>query len=63
MAVPDPTPLVEHQSKHEFKGQTWRLVTIDIAALSDKAERVDITLPSRVFRRHEQTAKAAGKSR
>ena len=63
MAVPEPRPLDEHQRKREFKGWTWGLVTIDIASLSDKAERINITLPSRVLRRHEQTAKAAGKSR
>ena len=45
------------------KGWTWGLVTIDIASLSDKAERINITLPSRVLRRIDQAAKAAGESR
>jgi hypothetical protein len=39
------------------------LVTIDIASLSDKAECVNIILPSRVLRRIDQAAKAAGESR
>ena len=38
-------------------------LTIDIASLSDKAERINITLPSRVLRRIDQAAKAAGESR
>ena len=64
MAVPEPKPLAEHQRKREFKGWTLALVTIDIASLSDKAERINITLPSRVLRRIDQAAaKAAGESR
>ena len=63
MAVPEPKPLAEHQRKREFKGWTWDLVTIDIASLSDKVERINITLPSRVLRRIDQAAKAAGESR
>ena len=63
MAVPEPKPLAEHQRRREFKGWTWGLVTIDIASLSDKAERINITLPSRVLRRIDQAAKAAGESR
>jgi predicted RNase H-like HicB family nuclease len=55
MTLPEPKPLAEHQR--------WGLVTIDIASLSDKAERINITLPSRVLRRIDQAAKAAGKSR
>ena len=63
MAVPEPKPLVDHQRKREFRGWTWGLVTIDIASLSDKAERINITLPSRVLRRIDQAAKAARGSR
>ena len=44
-------------------GWTWRLVTVDIASLSDKVERINITLPARVLRRIDQAAKAAGESR
>ena len=63
MAIPEPGPLDEHQRKREFKGCTWGLVTVDIAPLSDKAERINITLPSRVLRRIDQAAKEAGESR
>jgi len=63
MAIPEPGALAEHQRKREFKGWTWALVTVDLASLSDKAERINITLPSRVLRRIDQAAKAAGESR
>ena len=63
MAIPEPGALSEHQRKREFKGWTWALVTVDLASLSDKAERINITLPSRVLRRIDQAAKEAGESR
>ena len=44
-------------------GWTRGLVTVDIASLSDKVERINITLPARVLRRIDQAAKAAGESR
>ena len=39
------------------------MVSVDLAELSDKAERVNITLPARVLRRIDAAAKAAGESR
>ena len=39
------------------------MVSVDLATLSDKAERVNITLPARVLRRIDAAAKAAGESR
>lgn len=63
LAIPEPTPLGVHQRKRGFKGWTWGLVTVDIASLSDKAERINITLPARVLRRIDLAAKAAGESR
>ena len=63
LVVPEPQTLAAHQAKRDFKGWTWGLVTVDIASLSDKAERINITLPSRVLRRIDQAAKNAGESR
>ena len=62
MPVPEATSLAKHQANPEFAGWTWALVTVDLASLSDKAERINITLPSRVLRRIDQAAKAAGES-
>lgn len=63
MAIPEPSALADHQRKREFKGWTWALITVDLASLSDKAERINITLPARVLRRIDQAAKEAGESR
>ena len=62
-AVPEPTSITEHQANPEFSGWIWAVVSVDLAELSDKAERVNITLPSRVLRRIDANAKAAGESR
>lgn len=61
--VPEPRPLAEHQKKKEFKGWVWAVVAVDLAQLSDKTERVNITLPARVLRRIDAAAKEAGESR
>ena len=62
-AVPEARPIAEHQAKPEFAGWIWAVVSVDLATLSDKAERVNITLPARVLRRIDAAAKAAGESR
>ncbi len=62
-AVPVAKPVSVHQKDPEFAGWVWAVVSIDLAELSDKAERVNITLPSRVLRRIDAEAKAAGESR
>ncbi|MBX3616826.1 type II toxin-antitoxin system HicB family antitoxin [Nitrosomonas sp.] len=62
-AIPEPRSIGEHQSNPEFSGCVWAVVTIDLSELSDKAERINITLPARVLRRIDAAAKAAGESR
>lgn len=62
-AVPEPRTITEHQANPEFAGWVWAVVAVDLAELSDKAERVNITLPARVLRRIDLAAKAAGESR
>ena len=41
----------------------WALVDVDPAILSDKAERINITLPARVLRRVDEAAKSRHESR
>lgn len=62
-AVPAPKSIAEHQANPEFTGWIWAVVPVDLAALSDKAERVNITLPARVLRRIDSEAKASGETR
>jgi predicted RNase H-like HicB family nuclease len=62
-SVPAPRSIAEHQKNPEFPGWVWALVNVDLAQLSDKVERVNITLPARVLRRIDAAAKEAGESR
>lgn len=62
-AVPEPRTLTENHANPEYAGWVWAVVEVDLAALSDKAERVNITLPARVLRRIDAAARAAGETR
>ncbi len=62
-AVPEAGTIASHQANPEYAGWIWAVVSVDLAALSDKAERVNITLPARVLRRIDQAARAAGETR
>lgn len=61
--VPEARPIAEHQTNPDFAGWIWAVVGVDLAALSDKAERINITLPARVLRRIDKAAQAAGETR
>ncbi len=62
-AIPEPRHIADHQANPEFGGWVWAVVAIDLATLSDKTERINITLPARVLRRIDAAAQAAGESR
>lgn len=49
--VPEPRPIGSRRPDPEFQGWIWAIVDVDLAALSDKVERINITLPARVLRR------------
>lgn len=61
--IPEPKSIKEHKDNPEYKDFVWVIIPIDLAKLSDKVERVNITLPARVLRRIDAAAKAAGESR
>ncbi len=63
LPVPEPKPLSRHQANPEFAGWIWAVISVDLASLSDKVERVNITLPARVLRRIDQAARQAGETR
>ena len=61
--IPEPRSIAEHQANPEFLNWIWAVVNIDLAELSDKSERINITLPARVLRRIDAAALRAGESR
>lgn len=62
-AVPEPRSITEHRANPEFADWIWAVVNVDFAALSNKVERVNITLPRRILRRIDAAARQAGESR
>lgn len=61
--IPSATSFSVLHKNDDYKGWIWAIIDIDLADLSDKTERINITLPSRVLRRIDRDAKAAGESR
>ena len=61
--IPLPSTVQRWANDPEFSGWTFGIVTVDPAALDNRIERVNITLPRRVLHRLDQRAKAAGESR
>lgn len=61
--IPAPSTVQHWAGSEEFSGWTFGIVTVDPAALDDRIERVNITLPRRVLHRLDERAKAAGESR
>jgi predicted RNase H-like HicB family nuclease len=61
--VPAPSSLDAIRAMPEFAGWVFGIVQIDPAALDDRAERVNITLPRRVLLRLDAQAQAGGETR
>ncbi len=62
-SLPTPKTLEEHRINPEFEGWFWAVVDVDLNALSDQAERVNITLPHRLLRAVDAYAKRHGETR
>ena len=61
--IPRPSMITDLQKKKEYKGWIWAVAEVDPALLSDEIERINITLPERVFSRLDAKAKKAGETR
>jgi predicted RNase H-like HicB family nuclease len=61
--LPESKPLDRHRQNPDFAGWLWVVVEVDLSALSDRAERVNITLPHRVLRAVDAFAKRVGETR
>jgi predicted RNase H-like HicB family nuclease len=54
--IPMPGAVESHRAKRDFKGWIWAFSEVDASVLSDKAERINTTLPARVLKRVDETA-------
>jgi predicted RNase H-like HicB family nuclease len=62
-APPAPSALEKLRRGKHWRGWTWGVVDVDIAKLSTKATRVNITLPDRLLDTIDRHAKAHGETR
>ena len=61
--IPPPKDIESHRGNPEYTGGTWALVFVDIARLSGKTRRVNITLPERLLAQMDGYAAQHGATR
>lgn len=61
--IPKPSSLEAISNLSDYQGWILGTVDVDMSKLSDKAERVNITIPQRVLRRLDALANKAGDTR
>ena len=52
-----------HRKNRDFKGWIWAVVEVDLSRVTDKAERINITLPSRLLKRVDARTRKTGDTR
>lgn len=62
-APPAASTLEALRKRKDWRGWTWGVVDVDLAKLSTKATRVNITLPDRLLDTIDRYAKASGETR
>jgi predicted RNase H-like HicB family nuclease len=61
--VPLPKSVDHHRDNPDYAGGTWALVSVDVARLSGKTKRVNITLPERLLAQMDGYAAQHGATR
>jgi len=62
-SIPTPHSIEYYQSNSDYASGIWAIVTIDLAKLSGKTIRVNITLPERVLNLMDKFAAENGETR
>ena len=62
-SIPTPQSVEHHQSNPDYADGVWALVSIDLAKLSGKSKRVNVTLPERVLKLMDKYASDNGETR
>lgn len=61
--IPPPQPIEMHRTNPDYADGVWALVNVDLAKLSGKTRRVNITLPERILTLMDNYASAHGETR
>lgn len=62
-SVPSPRSVEIWAADPNYAGRIWAVVNVDIATLSGRSKRLNISLPERVLRRVDAAAARSGESR
>jgi len=62
-SVPTAQSVAFHQNNPDYRDGVWALVSIDLARLSGKTKRVNVTLPERVLTLMDKYAAKNGETR
>ena len=62
-AVPSPRSVEIWAADPNYAGRIWAVVNVDLATLSGRSKRLNISLPERVLRRVDAAAARSGESR
>ena len=61
--IPARESLETHQASEDYPGGVWVLVNVDVAKLSSKTKRINITVPARVLAIVDDAAAREGETR
>jgi predicted RNase H-like HicB family nuclease len=61
--VPAPQSIEHHQNNPDYADGVWALVSVDLAKLSGKTKRVNVTLPERILSLVDKYASENGETR
>jgi predicted RNase H-like HicB family nuclease len=61
--VPSPTDVETLRRKHRQKSVVWGIVSVDLSKLSERAKRINITIPDRLLSKIDSFAESEGESR
>lgn len=56
--IPQATNITSHQDNPNYQGMIWALVEVDLSAYMGKAEKINVTLPSRLIVKIDEKVKA-----
>ncbi|MDO4700680.1 MAG: type II toxin-antitoxin system HicB family antitoxin [Moraxella sp.] len=56
--IPQATSIANHQDDPDYQGVIWALVEVDLSAYMGKAEKINVTLPSRLIAKIDAKVKA-----
>lgn len=61
--APAAKPIEKHRENPELRNWIWGVVEVDLSRVTDKAERINVTLPSRLLARVDARAQKTGDTR